>query len=75
METNAPQVDMLVLRVQGDFLTNPGMRLTLPQAQRRFGMDRVTCEAVLSVLVEANVLARLPDGVYTRFFPRLAHAA
>jgi hypothetical protein len=66
---------MLVMRVQGDFLAAPALRLTLPEAARRFGLDRRSCEAVLHALVDASVLARTADGAYERFFPRLAHAA
>jgi len=51
------------------------LRLTLPEAERRFGMDRASCEAVLGALVDAHVLAQSADGGYARFFPRLAHAA
>jgi hypothetical protein len=68
-------IETLVTRVQGEFLDAPARRLTLPQAERHFGIDRVTCEAVLGALVDADVLTRLADGRYARCFPRLADAA
>ena len=59
-----------VMTIQNDFLDFPGLRLTVSQAQKRFGTDEMTCEAVLGALVDAHVLARTPDGSYVRFFPR-----
>ena len=75
MTFDSNQVVALVMRVQDDFLETPALRLTLADAERRFGADRRTCEAVLGTLVNAGVLARTDDGGYARFFPRLAHAA
>ena len=75
MTLNPGQLADLVVRMQGDFLDAPALTLALPDAERRFGVDRVTCEAVLGALVDSQVLARTRDGAYVRFFPRLAHAA
>jgi hypothetical protein len=61
--------------MQDDFLNAATLNLTVPEAKQRFHVDRTTCEAVLGALVEAQVLARTREGTYTRFFPRLAHAA
>jgi hypothetical protein len=69
------RVETMVTRVQGEFLNTPHLRLTLPQAERHFEIDRASCEAVLAALVDAHVLARSADGRYARFFPPLAHAA
>ena len=75
MTCTARQIGSFVLRVQDAFLDAPTLQVTLPQAQREFGMDVFTCRAVLGALVDAHVLARTPDGVYARHFPRQAHAA
>lgn len=75
MTTNARQVETLVMGIQGEFLETPSLRLTLSQAGPRFGIDRVSCEAVFGLLVDAGVLARSAQGEYARFFPRLANAA
>jgi hypothetical protein len=75
MTFTARQIGSLVLRVQDAFLDSPTLQVTLPQAQRAFGMDAFTCHAVLGALVDGHVLARTPEGVYTRQFPRQAHAA
>jgi hypothetical protein len=75
MTPNCRWIQALVLRVQNEFLENPVLNLTLPQAQQRFGIDRITCEAILGALLEATVLAKTPEGTYVRFFPRFtAHA-
>ena len=68
-------LEALVMRIQGDFLNAPAVEMTVSEAERRFHVDRTTCEAVLDVLVEAQVLARTRQGAYKRFLPRLAHAA
>jgi hypothetical protein len=75
MILDSGQVVALVMRVQGAFLETTALRLTLTDAERRFGTDRDTCEAVLGALVNSGVLARTDDGGYVRFFPRLAKAA
>jgi hypothetical protein len=75
MASNRTWVETLVTRVQREFLDTPSLRLTLPQAERHFALDRASCEAVLGALVDAHVLARSADGRYARSFPRLAQAA
>lgn len=68
-------VEALVMRMQGDFLESPTLKLTAHDAEQRFRVDRATCEAILGTLVEAHVLARTREDTYARFFPRLARAA
>jgi DNA-binding IclR family transcriptional regulator len=75
MTLDSSEIVALVMRMQGDFLERPALRLTVRDAERRFGADRETCEAVLGTLVNAGVLARSDDGGYVRFWPGLAHAA
>jgi hypothetical protein len=62
------QVIGLVMTMQNEFLSTPGLTLTISQAETRFGVDQPTCEAILGALVDARVLARTRSG-YTRFFP------
>jgi len=45
-------------RVRGEFAEMPGLQLTLPQAQRLFGLDRTICEQVIDALVDAAFLRR-----------------
>lgn len=72
MTANCRWIQALVMRIQNEFLENPALNLTLPQAQQRFGVDGITCGAVLGALLEASVLAKTPEGTYVRFFPRYA---
>ena len=72
MAPTCEQIQRLVTQIQDSFLDAPELHLTLPQAQRRFRLDAVTCRAILAVLVEAGVLLRTPDDTYFRFLPRAA---
>ena len=58
------------MRIEGEFLETPDLRLTVPEAERRFGADEITCEAVLEALVDATVLFKTRDRVYGRLFPK-----
>ncbi len=49
-------------RVRAEFLEMPGLKLTVSQAQRLWGMDRSTCEALIDALTAARFLARTRDG-------------
>lgn len=51
-----------VRRVRAEFLEMPGLKLTVWQAQRLWGVDRPTCEAVIETLTEAQFLSRTRDG-------------
>ena len=55
---------LIMNRVRGEFLEMPGLRLRLEQAQRLWGLDRRTCEDLLTSLVDAKFLARRPNDVY-----------
>lgn len=60
--TLLPFDDSLLHRVRAEFREVPGLRLTIAQAQRLWGLDRETCEAVLNRLTETRVLALSADG-------------
>ena len=68
------RIEDLVMRIEGEFLETPGLRLTIPEAERRFGADEITCEAILDALVDAAVLFRTRDRAYGRLFPRTVAA-
>jgi len=59
-------IDAALRRVRGEYLEMPGLRLTAPQAQRLWGMDREACQALLGALVDAKFLYRTPDGAFIR---------
>ncbi len=71
MTPSCGRIEALVRQVQSDFLEKPELTLTLSEAQERFGVDEIACEAVLGALVDAQVLAKTRDGACVRFFPRL----
>jgi hypothetical protein len=56
----------LVERVRNEFLEMPGLRLTLPQAARLWGLDVGSCEAIVDVLVQCEFLRRTPSGTVAR---------
>ncbi len=58
--------DRLLARVRGEYLEMPGLRLTLEQARRLWGLDPQACRHVLSTLIEAGFLACGNDGRYAR---------
>jgi Fic family protein len=68
MTPTRAEIEGLVLRIQGEFLNTPALRLTLGQVARRVGVSTSTCEAVLQALVEAGVLSISAEG-YERFVP------
>jgi hypothetical protein len=70
MSLSCGRISAFVTKIQNDCLNTPSMTLSLSQAQKRFGADAITCEAVLGARVDASVLARSSDGDYVRFFPR-----
>jgi hypothetical protein len=53
-------------RVQGEYIEMPGLRLTTAQAQRLWGLDRASCDALLAALVDAKFLFRTRDGAFVR---------
>jgi Fic family protein len=59
-------MDEVLQRIQGEFVEMPGLRLTLAQAQRLWGLERETCNALLGALVDVKFLSRTGDGAYVR---------
>lgn len=45
----------------------PGLRLTLVQSQRLFGLRSDVCARVLSALVDAHILRRDENGAYASY--------
>jgi hypothetical protein len=67
MATPQPEpLDDVLRRVQGEYIEMPGLRLTLAQAQRLWGLDRTACDALLGALVDAKFLFRTRDGAFVR---------
>ena len=51
--------------IRGEYLEIPGLHLTRPQAQRLWGLDSRTCDALLGSLVRSGFLAET-SGQYAR---------
>ena len=71
MTATCSRIENLVVRIQSDFLDNPTLALTLPAAEKRFGIHEVECAGVLGALVDARVLTER-KGAYRRYFPSQA---
>ena len=67
MALQVPQSDDILCRIRGEFREMPGLRLTPSQAQRLWGLDRASCDALLLELVANGFLARTRDGAFVRF--------
>lgn len=52
--------------LRNEYLDQPTLRLTLPQAQRLWGIERLTCERALYELLCDGFLVRTVEGQYCR---------
>lgn len=50
-------VTVAVQRIRSEYLELPRLSLTRHQVQRLFGLDDVTCEAVLAALIDVRFLS------------------
>jgi hypothetical protein len=57
---------VLVDRVKAEFNEMPGLRLTVPQATRLWGMERALCLAVVETLVQTSFLRWGHGGTIVR---------
>ena len=71
MPAASQEVNERVLgRARAEYLEMPGLRLTSAQAQRLWGLDRGTCDDVLTALTRAHFLSRTKDGAFVLSSPR-----
>lgn len=56
----------LVTRVRAEFNEMPGLRLTLAQAQRLWGVEPSVCASVVDALLEESFLRRADRGTFVR---------
>lgn len=54
--------DYVINRIKSEFAEMPGLRLTLPQAMRLWGLERDECERVVDALLKAAFLQRTDRG-------------
>ena len=60
MTSAVSRICRLIVKIHDAFLSRPDLTLSPNDAVRRFGADRVTCEAILDALVDAKVLTPAP---------------
>jgi hypothetical protein len=60
------EVHAVANRVRNEFLEMPGLRLTVRQAARLWGLEPSACERVIEVLVQSAFLRWTPGGMVTR---------
>lgn len=65
-DRDAVAFQLLVERVRAEFLEMPGLRLTIAQAARLWGIEPASCEAVVDALVRGDFLQRTASGSVTR---------
>lgn len=66
LPAGSPEILMALHHIRAHYTEMPGLRLTVPQAQRLFGLDAVIVEALFSALVDTHFLFRATDGKYAR---------
>lgn len=66
VESQALEFQRLVERVRCEFLEMPGLRLTMPQAARLWGLDQPSCEKIVDALIRCEFLQRTASGAVAR---------
>jgi hypothetical protein len=61
-----PALHDLLRRIEGEYREMPGMSVTMPQAQRLWGLDAITCAFILKTLVDRRILRRTPHGTFVK---------
>lgn len=52
--------------IRGEFSEIPGLHLTKKQVQRLWGLDPLTCDTLLDILLATNFLRHTSDDGYVR---------
>ena len=65
MATQTTVTDWIHL-IRAEYLEIPGLHLTRHQVQRLWGLDDVTCDALLEALMDVRFLRRTRTGAYIR---------
>ena len=56
----------LVGRIRAEFMEMPGLRLTVTQASRLWGLDEGSCRRIIDTLIGASFLRWTPSGAVAR---------
>jgi hypothetical protein len=60
------ELEAIVRRIREEFREMPGLRLTLAQATRLWGLEHEICRVVIDRLVSSAFLRWTPAGTITR---------
>ena len=66
MVTEETGITRWLTLIQAEYNEIPGLHLTKPQVQRLWGLDPVTCDALLTALEDVQFLRRTPANAYVR---------
>lgn len=61
--------DQILRRIRNEYIEMPGLRLTVCQAQRLWGLDEAMCRQVIELLIETKFLCRTGVEHYGRLGP------
>ena len=64
-KADATAMDWLRI-VRSEYLEMPGLQLTRSQASRLWGLETLSCAAILNTLVKEDFLRVTSDGLYAR---------
>jgi hypothetical protein len=59
-------IDEWLQLIRAEYQEVPGLHLTKPQVQRLWGLDPVTCDALLSALEDLKFLRKTQNNGYVR---------
>ena len=59
-------LESVIVRVRNEFIEMPGLRVSVPDAMRLWGLDRDECQRVIDALVSASFLQRTRRGEIVR---------
>ena len=65
----------LLRRIKAEYIEMPGLRLTVAQAGRLWGLDVPACLDLLERLITERFLQLRPDGTYSRLTDGLPASA
>ena len=66
MVASPPTIADWVYRIRAEYLEMPGLILTTDEIQRMWGLDAITCVAILETLVAVGFLRRTRAGGFVR---------
>jgi hypothetical protein len=66
IEKPSGAIHALMEQVEAEYAEMPGLSVTLPQAQRLWAVDRLTCREAFNRLIRSGVLRMTTKGRFVR---------